>query len=148
MTSSEMKDVLCSIFPHYTEQMWDGDLPAGVGHKLPSGGYADRWSCRYGDGETSGDSVLWGSVNLSTNISVFVCGDHLEITDIRASGVWGYDSRGEFDLPGTLPQNIHQLDREKVEKILATEFPGRFWQLVRTRALQIYNGIDSPLDKP
>lgn len=137
-----MKDFLCSAFPNYTEQMYEGDHPAGSGHELTCGGYADRWECWYGCGETSGDSVLIATVYINHKISVFICGDILQIIDIRFSGkpdVWGYDSRGNFDLPCTRSKNIHQLEREKIEKILAMEIPGRFWQMVRNRALQIYN---------
>ncbi len=137
-----MKDFRMSLNPKYTEQMYNGDQPAGIGHGLPGGGYADRWDCWYGCGETSGDSVLNASVKINHKISVFVCGDLLQIIDIRHSGkhdVWGYDSRGEFTLPATSRSSLHSLEHEKIERIRATELPGRFWWMVQNRALEIYN---------
>lgn len=137
-----MKDFLTSVFENYTEQMYEGDQPCGKGHQLTGGGYADRWECRYGVGETSGESVLVAHIIINCKISLFICADVLEIIDIRYSGksdVWGYNSKGDFTLPYVSPNHIHPLESEKIERILSMEFPGCFWRLVQNRALEIYS---------
>ena len=137
-----MKDFLTSVFPNYTDAMCDGDQPCGKGHELTDGGYADRWECWYGGGETSGESVLFATIYFNYKVSLFVCGNLLRITDIRYSGkpdVWIYDSNGDITLPATPQNSIHQLEAERTEKILSSNLPGRFWHLVQKRALEIYN---------
>jgi hypothetical protein len=62
----------------------------------------------------------------------------LRIVDIRYSGspvIWVYDTRGDSDIdPKAFP-----LEDEKIEKILSSELPGRFWKLVQKKALEIYS---------
>lgn len=137
-----MKEFLCSIFPNYTAEMYEGNKPVGKGHKLTCGEYADRWECHYGCGETFGNSVLVANINIDHKISIFICGDALQISDIRYSGktdVWGYDSKGEFYIPTIGKKKLHSLETETIEKILSTELPGLFWQIVRNSAWGIYN---------
>lgn len=137
-----MKDFLCSIFPNYTAEMYEGNKPVGKGHKLTCGKYADRWECYYGCGETLGKSVLVAHINLNHKVSVFICGDILQIIDIRYSGksdVWGYNSEGEFQLPLMDKKHLHILEPEKIEEILSTDLPGLFWQIVKNSAWGIYN---------
>lgn len=133
-----MKEFLTSTFPYYTEDMYEGNQPSRKGHQLTGGGYADGWNCWYGGGETSGESVLVASIYFNPKVSLFVCGDMLRIIDHRYSGnpaTWVYDSRGDFvtDSKRTFP-----LEVEKIEKILSAKLPGRFWNLVQKRALEIY----------
>lgn len=139
-----MKDFLISTFPNYTEQMYEGNQPAGKGHELTNGGCAERWSCWYGCGETSGESVLWASITINHKINLFVCDDTIRITDIRYSGksdVWEFCNNGKITFSSTLilKCHLHSLEDEKIERILASEFPGRFWQMVQKRALELYN---------
>ena len=48
-----MKELLKSVFPNYTDAMYEGNEPCGKGHEHVNGGYCDRWSCKYGCGSKS-----------------------------------------------------------------------------------------------
>ena len=136
-----MKDFLTYIFPNYTEAMYEGDEPCGKGHELIGGGNADRWECKYGVGETSGEEVLCANIIINRKIQLFICRDCLRIVDNRYAGktdVWVYDNKGELTTSDSKGRT-HPLETEKIEQVLSTKFAGLFWKLVQNRALAIYN---------
>ena len=137
-----MKDFLTSVFPNYTEAMYEGDEPCGKGHELIRGGCADRWECKYGVGETSGEDVLCAHIIINRKIQLFVCRDCLRIVDNRYAGktdVWVCDSNGELTTSDS-KRRTHPLEAEKIEQVLSTKFAGLFWKMVQKRAREIYKG--------
>lgn len=135
-----MKDFLTSVFPNYTEAMYEGDEPCGNGHELIGGGYADRWECKYGVGETSGEDVLCAYIIINRKIQLFICQDCLRIVDNRYAGktdVWVYDNNGELTTSDS-KRRTYPLEAEKIEQVLSTKFSGLFWKLVQNRAREIY----------
>lgn len=90
-------------FPNYTLEMYKGNEPCGTGHKLANGGIADRWSCKYGGGETYGDTILHASFSTNNKITIYIVGNHLWIVDSRYSGnsdIWEYSNDGYLRFPG------------------------------------------------
>ena len=131
-----------SVFRNYTGQMYDGDAPCGIGHEIEGGGYTQRWACWYGTGETNGDVVLLANIAIDKKISLFVCADTLHIVDIRYAGqtdTWEYCNNGT--ITAQKGSKLHALENEKIEKILNSPLPGKFWAIVRKRATEIYNRI-------
>ena len=134
----------CS-FSSFTQEMYNGDEPCGVGHQLVSGGYADRWTVWFGNGETARGNVLFASINQGRKISIFICGNVLHLLDIRYSGktdFWEYSSDGGNVMPGAPccdERSRHKLEPEKIEAILNAEASDSvFYKLVMARAREIY----------
>ena len=86
-------DSLFPSFPNFTEAMYEGNKPAGKGHEHIEGGYCDRWSCKWGGGESYKGRLLNADFKPNYKITIYICGDVLWITDLRHSGktdVWEY----------------------------------------------------------
>lgn len=135
------KEFLMSVFPNYTEAMYEGNEPCRVGHELVSGGHSDRWECRYGVAETNGDEIISASWIINHKVNIFICGELLWITDIRHSGkldVWDYTSDGEIRFIGNMKYH-HDLEPERIEATLGKEYDCKLWKLVQARAWTLYN---------
>lgn len=134
-------------FPNYTKAMYEGNEPCSKGHKLTSGEFADRWDCMYGGGETADNEIIHASFSINRKITIHICGDSLWIVDLRYYGksdVWEYSNNGNLKMPlGACcnAKSIHQLEPEKIEKILSEEYDCKFWRLVQKRAKELYNNV-------
>lgn len=140
-----MKDFWTSVFPNFTEAMYDGNTPCGVGHQMVDGGESDRWSTRYGGGETYNGKVLNASFSLSTKITIYITGNHLWIMDIRYAGkpdFWEFTNIEGIGFPGSPccdERSRHSLEPDKIEKILNTKIENcKFWNIVQARAKELY----------
>ena len=133
-----MKDFLTTIFPHYTPKMYDGDAPCGIGHELITGGYADRWECRYGGGETNGGVILHANFSIDDKITIFIVDERLRIVDIRYSGKPDVFTYQNYKSTNQLYSCEHPLETERIDKILSKNFDCEFWRMVQKRAIQLY----------
>ena len=136
---------LFPAFKNYTDEMYFGNAPAGIGHKMLSGGYSDRWETKYGSGETYNGKILHFSLKIGYKISVFICGDSLYILDIRYSGksdIWEYSNDGKCIMPGGIclsDSHRHDLETEAIEKILNTKVDNcKVWDMAMKRARELY----------
>lgn len=141
---SETQDRPFACFPNYTWEMYYGNEPAGKGHELVGGGFADRWDCRYGDAETNGEQILHASFTISPKVNLYICRDSLWIVDVR------YRGKGDFweccinhpGMPGApcvSERNRHKLEHENVMKYLDAKFPNcLLWDMVQKRAKELY----------
>ena len=130
-------------FPNFTEEMWNGNCPAGHGHERVEGGFLDRWETKYGGGETFGNQIENADFSLSPRVSIFICGDYLQIVDIRYAGksdIWEYTSDPKINLKWSIASYLyHELEPERIEKYLNTEIPNcKFWNMVQARAKELY----------
>jgi hypothetical protein len=126
-------------FPNFTWEMYDGNAPAGKGHGVyGTDDFFDRWSCKYGGGETYKGRINHADFNINYKINIYICGDTLWITDIRysdKSDVWEYSNKNDR----TKRYNHHELEPEKIEKILNTKIDNcKFWDMVQARAKELY----------
>lgn len=142
---SDIGEFLISTFPNYTKEMYDGNEPAGKGHELVCGGFADRWETKYGGGETFNGKIIHFSFSLNPKVTIDIVGDVLNIHDIRHSSkndVWVFCNKRGYEIAGTFNQNlIHQLEPDRVEKYLNSSFPNcKIWDIVQARAKQLYKG--------
>lgn len=140
-----MKEFLTSVFSNFTSEMWDGNAPCGFGHKMIDGGTGERWSMKYGGGETYKGEILCANFSLNHKISIFICGNGLHIMDLRYSGkpdFWEYANREDIKFPGSpccSERSRHTLEPEKIESILNTKIENcKFWNMVQTRAKELY----------
>lgn len=135
-------DSLFPSFPNFTEAMYEGNKPAGKGHEHIEGGYCDRWSCKWGGGESYKGRLLNADFKPNYKITIYICGDVLWITDLRHSGktdVWEYSSDPErLHMTNVNPSRIHELEREKIEELLDMDIDCEFWRIVQLRAKEIY----------
>lgn len=138
-----MKDYLCSIFPNFRGEMYDGNIPCGKGHLMVDGGESDMWSTQYGGGETYNEEILYANFSLNHKVSIFICGNTLHILDIRYSGksdFWEYTNSPDMKQITTNECYRHQLEPEKIELILNTQIENcKFWDMVQSRAKELYS---------
>lgn len=134
---------LMSVFPNWKPGMLDGNLPAGKGHELLSGGYSDRWETKWGGGESVNGQIQNASFHLNHKVSINIIGNQLQIHDIRHDGktdIWVYANTPSWDMRWSIhPSHYHELEPERIEKYLNTEIPNcKFWDMVQTRAKELY----------
>ena len=141
-----MKEFLMSVFPNYTEAMYEGNEPVGNGHKMLDGGESDRWSCKYGGGETYNGKILHADFSVNSKITIHIARDHLWIVDIRYAGkpdFWEYTNTEDEGFPGAPccnERSRHALEAEKIDKILNTKIDNCiFWDIVQRRAKELYD---------
>lgn len=65
------------------DEVWTGNAPACVGHKMSDGTHSDKWLFYFGAAETYQNQLWWASINLGPKINLFICDDFLNITDKR-----------------------------------------------------------------
>ena len=138
-----MKDLLCKVFPHYTEAMYEGNEPAGKGHEHIAGGYCDRWDCRWGEGETYNGKIIHADFKINHNVNIFICRNSLLVVDHRYSGkcdFWEYcvNHPGMPGAPCCSEKSRHKLEPERLEQYLNTVIPDcKFWDMVQARAREL-----------
>jgi hypothetical protein len=131
---------LFPAFPNYTKEMFEGNKPCGKGHELVDGGYADKWQCKYGGGETDKGNVLYAVFHINYKISIFIIGNHLRIADIRYSGkpdVYEYTNDGYLQGSCLNNKTVHKFEMEKVKDILNRKYECEFWKIVQKRAKEL-----------
>lgn len=140
-----MKDFLVSTFPNFKAEMYEGNIPCGKGHKMVDGGESDRWTTKYGGGETYNGEILNASFSLNHKITIYIVGKHLWIMDIRYAGkpdFWEYTNIEGMGFPGSPccnERSRHSLEPEKIEQILNTKIENcKFWDMVQARAKELY----------
>lgn len=138
-----MADMSWRITGKYTREMFEGNAPAGKGSKLLGGGYADRWDMVYGGGETVGDRIIHFDFNLSDKVSIFICGDVLNIRDYRhyyKYDEWVYCNKPSKAIYGTFNKRYqHTLEPERIKKYLNAKIPNcKAWDMVQARAKELY----------
>lgn len=134
-------EFMMSVFPNYTEAMYEGNEPARFGHEMVNGGRSDVWSCKYGSAETYKDEIITADWIINYKVRIFICGNLLWITDIRHSGkpdIWDYTSDGKVRFIGNMKYH-HDLEPEKIESILSREYDCKLWGLVQARAKALYS---------
>ena len=141
-----MKEFLISTFPNFTVEMYEGNAPCGTGGKMVDGGDSDRWTTQWGGGLTYKDEFIHASFSLNHKITIHIVGNHLWIVDIRHDGkpdFWEYtniEGRGMPGYPCCSEKSRHELEPERIEKILNTKIENcKFWDLVQTRAKELYS---------
>lgn len=141
---SDIGDFLVSTFPNYTKEMWEGNIPAGKGHERVDGGFMDRWSCKYGGGESYQDIINNAEFSINYKITIYIVGSSLWIVDIRYAGkpdFWEYFN-SDLKMPGSpccSESSRHTLEPDKIEKILNTKIENcKFWDMVQKRAKELY----------
>lgn len=72
-----------NTFQNYTRDMYDGNAPAGKGHEMIDGGFANRWDFKYGNAKTYNGKILHASFNISSKVHIFIHYDSLWVTDFR-----------------------------------------------------------------
>lgn len=129
-------------FPNFTWEMYDGNKPAGNGHEHINGGYCDRWSTRYGGGESYKGELINADFSISRKVTIYIIGaSNLWITDIRHDGkpdVWEYSNTDMSLCTPIAPMHLHELEPERIEKYLNSKFDCEFWRMVQARAKSIY----------
>lgn len=132
-----------SAFQNYTRDMYDGNIPAGKGHEMVDGGFADRWEFKYGNAETYNGQILNASFNVSRKVRIFICGDSLWIVDNRYAGksdFWEY-CVNHCGMPGPpcIGENCrHKLEPERLEKYLNAKFSNcKIWDMMQKRAKEL-----------
>jgi len=140
--SREITSVKFPSFPNFTDEMWLGNEPCGKGHEMVTGGYADRWSTEFGEGETYNGEIHFFSIKLNYKISIFICGSTLYILDIRHDGksdFWEYSNDGNGLMPCCSERIRHTLEPERIEKIINTKRNGcKIWDMFMERAKELY----------
>ena len=137
------RKITSELFPSfvkYTDEMYLGNAPRGKGHEHVNGGYCDRWSCKYGGGESYNGELIHASFSINHKVNVYICGSVLWITDIRYSGktdVWEYSSNPK-SLSMPVSSCVHKLEDDKIEMIFNTNIDCEFWKMVQKRAKAIY----------
>ena len=134
-----------SMFPSFnsfSEAIYEGNEPAGLGHRHISGGICDCWSCKWGGGESFQGELLFGDFKLNKKLTVYIAYDVLWIVDIRHSckcDVWEYSSNPEKLKMNNLQEKfIHQLEPDKIDEILNIDIDCKFWKMVQRKAKELY----------
>lgn len=132
-----------SAFPNYTRDMYDGKVPAGKGHEMVDGGFADRWEFKYGNAETYNGQILHASFNVSRKVRIYVCRDSLWVVDNRYAGksdFWEHcvNHDGMPGPPCVSESCRHKLEPERLEKYLNAKFLNcKIWDMVQKRAKEL-----------
>lgn len=132
-----------SVFPNYTRDMYDGNAPAGKGHEMIDGGFADRWDFKYGNAETYNGKILHASFNISSNVHIFIHYDSLWVTDFRykcKTDFWEHcvNHCGMPGPPCVSETSRHKLEPEKLKKYLNSKFDNcKIWDMVQQRAKEL-----------
>lgn len=130
--------------PNYTWDMYYGNEPAGKGHELVGGGYADRWECRYADAETVNGKILHASFNITPKVTLYLHHDSLYIIDVRYSGKSDFwelcvNCSGMPGPPCCCESSRHVLEPEYIEKYLNKKFQNcKLWDMIQQRAKELY----------
>lgn len=144
MKTSSDKNRPFDCFPNYTWEMYYGNEPAGQGHALVDGGYADRWECRFGDAETVGEQILHASFNITPRVRLYLGYDSLFIIDVRYAGkpdFWELcvNCSGMPGPPCCSEASRHTLEEERIEQYLNKTFPNcKLWDMIQKRAKELY----------
>ncbi len=142
MMSRELTSVLFPSFVNYTDEMYLGNEPCGKVRDHLNGGYRNRWSCKWGDGESYKGELINANFSINEKIRIYIIGSVLWIVDHRHAGkndVWEYSSDPEkIRMHNKHPKLIHELEPDKIEKILNTKIDCKFWEMVQSRAKEIY----------
>lgn len=131
-------------FPNYKKEMWDGQIPAGKGHERVGGGYFDRWETKYGGGESYNGVLSFGEFSINYKITIFICGNHLNIVDGRYDGktdLWEYTNIPSRNLAWSVQKkHYHILEPEKIEAILNAECveDNEYWKMFQARTKELY----------
>lgn len=139
-----MKSGPYSWMPNYTWEMYNGNEPAGKGHELVSGGYTDRWECRYGDAETYGNTIFHASFNIGRKVRLYLHYNSLYIIDVRYTGkpdFWELcvNCPGLPGPPCVSESSRHVLEPEYVEKYLNAKFLNcKLWDMIQKRSKELY----------
>lgn len=140
-----MREFLKSVFPNFTDEMYDCNAPCGKGHEMIDGGVSDRWSTKYGNMESYNGEILHAEFSINHKITIYITGNHLWIMDIRYAGktdFWEYtniEGRGFPGSPCCSERSRHTLEPEKIESILNTKIENcKFWKMVQARAKELY----------
>lgn len=132
-----------SVFPNYTRDMYDGNAPAGEGHKMIDGGVADRWEFKYGNAETYNGKILYAFFTISSKVSISIIRDSLWVLDKRYLGksdFWEHcvNHDGMPGPPCISEKCRHKLEREKLEKYLNSKIDNcKMWDMVQQRAKEL-----------
>lgn len=120
-----------------------GNEPAGKALHLTRG---ERWITRWGSGESMDDEMVFCRFDVNKKITIYIAGTHLWIVDFRNDGksdFWEYSNDRYFKMPGSPcfgEKRRHQLEPERIEKILNTKIPNnRYWDMVQKKAIELYN---------
>ena len=139
------RKIVSELFPsmeNYTDEMYLGNEPCGKGHEHIDGGYCDRWSCKYGSGESYKGELINADFRINEKITIYIVGSILWIVDFRHAGksdVWEYSSDPKtIHMNNISSKRIHELEPDKIEKILNTDIDCEFWKMVSNRAKTIY----------
>jgi hypothetical protein len=143
---SDIGDFLTTTFPNYTREMYEGNTPSCKGHERVNGGFMDKWSCKYGGGESYQDIIDNAEFSINYKITIYIVGSSLWIVDIRYAGktdFWEYFNN-DLKMPGGCccsESSRHTLEPDKIEKILNTKIENcKFWDMVQKRAKELYYG--------
>ena len=123
--------------------MWEGHIPAGEGHQHINGDYCDRWVAKWGGGESYHGEIIHAAFSINAKTTVYIVGDSLWICEQRYAGktdIWEYSNNSVLKFPTGLlaASRRHQLEDEKIEKILHMDFNCEFWKMVQRKALHLY----------
>lgn len=134
-------------FPNFTNSMYKGNKPAGVGYKLANGDYCDRWVTEYGEGQSYKDRIVCANFSLNAKVTIYIMYDALWVVDRRHSGksdFWEYcvNCSGTPGSPCFSECHRHKLEPERLERYLRTVILNcKFWDMVQERALEL-SGLD------
>lgn len=72
-----MGEFLCTCFPNYSVEMYNGNIPAGDGHEMVNGGFSARWETKHGGGETYKGRVITAQYSINHKVTVYITGNSL-----------------------------------------------------------------------
>ena len=140
MIPSSARDRPFECFPNYTWAMYNGNEPAGKGHELAAGGYADRWDCRYGDAETINGKIIHASFNIKKRVTLYLCRESLFLVENIGASVYQFciNHSGMPGSPCMSERNIHDMEQEKVVRYLNADIRDcLLWDMVNQRTKEL-----------
>lgn len=136
---------LHSIFPYYTLKMYQGNEPSNPNYSIHvSGAPIQHWSWEYGCADTycgdNGYVILNADVKLPSELHVFICGDHLELSYIPYIAddkywKWTNDNGGNLWMRGYK----HAIPEDKIRRMMSKELPDSLiWRLIKERMWELF----------
>ena len=133
----EIAECLIEVFPNFTIEMYEGNIPSCKGHEHINGGYTDKWSTRYGGGESYNGEIICCNFAVSKTTTIHIAGESLHIFKNLQNKTVEYTNDG-ISIKGLL-LNVYEMDTNEVEKIINMNFDCEFWKMVQKKAKQLYN---------
>lgn len=136
-----LDDIEFSAFIGVSVEAWRGNEPHEVCDDVC------KWVCKWGSATTKGDKVISAEFHLNELVCIDIHRDLLSISDNRTHST--IDFYEYCNVPECLSKSLfkswHPLEEERIQRYLNKKIDCKLWNMVRERAIELYERGVIPL---